>query len=149
MKLVPGLLSGILLLSLFQLVNFLIFSKLFDTSGGSSSIQTKLIFKINNFPLEWSHWQVFIFILIIKSITILIVASGTMFISSFAISLDLFFLLPINIGILDVFILSMSSQMFYLSNLTIGICMIILFFIFVIIVVKVKTYIKMKNWQYD
>lgn len=175
-KLVLGLLSSILIVCLFQIVNFLVFSKTFDTSGGTSSIQTNLILQLFEFPLDWSHWQVLMLIMLIQLITILIVASFTMLVSTlsknpmsaFAISLGLFFLpklleqifrfglinellmmLPINIGVPKSFLASILSISFLSNNIIFNLLIMTTIFLFFILMFNVISYRKMKNWKYN
>lgn len=174
-KLIMGIKTSTLVFIGFQLLTFGIFKLLFDTSGGSSSIQTNFSIKLFDFPLEWTHWQTLFFILFLQLAGILFSASVTLLVSAisqspmsaFSSSLGLLFLPylltklfkvgPIN-DILRLFPLNFSdpvstlarfsSNGFMLNSFTSNILVIFAFLIFSKTIFDLLAYSKMKNWRF-
>lgn len=83
-KIWVSIITSISIFLLFQLLNFLVFSSIFDTSGGISSIQTNFALQLFNFPFYWTHWNIFFFILFIQTLGLVFTMSITLWVSSFS-----------------------------------------------------------------
>lgn len=99
-KILVGTILTVVIFVVVQLIILAIFGLYYGFSGWDVSIQANLKWQIFDFPLGWNNLQVYLFSLGFQMISILFVASLTMFISSiskstfsaFALSLGIFFL---------------------------------------------------------
>ncbi|OJG92599.1 hypothetical protein RV15_GL003024 [Enterococcus silesiacus] len=175
-KIGVGIIVSVALLLFFQLINFGVLSFLFDLSGGSSNIQTNFSFDLGDFPLAWTHWQVYFFILGLQIIGILFIASLSFFASAlsktpmaaFALSLAIYFLpsllkelirnglvnkllflFPINFSNPKNVMLLLSSDNYIFDSFILNASLLFLFLLISKLVLDIISYLRMKNWKFS
>lgn len=175
-KITVGQTLSLVIFTFFQLINFSIFALLFDTSGGSSSIQTNFGMTMVDFPLKWNHWQTFFFIICLQIMAILFTASITLMISAlstspmatFAISLGAFFLpylltelikegfvhkllllFPLNFANPVKALPLLASESYLLTSFVSNAFLLLLFLSLVTVSLNLLTYVQIKKWRFD
>lgn len=83
-KLWASLLLCLIIYLLTQFLNLMVFSLMYDTSGWNSSIQTNLELKFFDFPLEWNHLHLYLWMLGLHFAGLLLVTGMSLLISLFA-----------------------------------------------------------------
>jgi hypothetical protein len=174
-KIKVSVVVSVVLFLTFQFINYLTFYSLFDLSGGISSIQTNFSMVLFDFPMEWSHWVTFLFILISQLLGIIFTVSITLFLSAisktsmaaFANSLGIFFLpslltqlIKTGIGnqILQLFPINwanpiklleiLSVQDYLLGNFILNTLLLYVFLLLTVITFILASYYKIKKWSY-
>lgn len=174
-KIGVGNLISVLLFFFFQILNFVVFSAMFDINGGSSNIQTNLSMNLFHFPMDWNHWQVYAFIVGLQLTGLLFTASITTFVSSmakspmaaFSVSLGLFFLpyflkeliktgivnellylFPMNFASPNQILSILSSDNFIFNSFLENSALIIISLLVVKIIAEGMIYLRMKAWRY-
>ncbi|CQR24098.1 membrane protein [Streptococcus varani] len=80
-KILAGTLASSSLFLLIHSINFLAFTAMNDISGWKSSIQANFIMKLYDFPLEWNHLQVYIWVICLQFVGILFTVAVSLLIS--------------------------------------------------------------------
>ncbi|AYW50078.1 ABC transporter permease [Tetragenococcus halophilus] len=62
-KIKAAFIFSLSLFVIYHMINFIVFSFIYDISGWKSSIQTNFGMKLFQFPVEWNHMQIYLFIL--------------------------------------------------------------------------------------
>lgn len=126
-KVITGSFISIFIFSILQMINYLVFSFLYDTSGWDSSIQTNFKYQLFDFPIELNHLQIYLISILIHLVGLTFVIGITLFISActktsfsaLAITLGLFFLPEFLINMVNAEKLKKLLQIFPINHFNI------------------------------
>lgn len=126
-KIITGSFISVFIFSILQIMNYLVFSFLYDTSGWDSSIQTNFKYHFFDFPIELNHLQIYLISILIHLVGLTFVIGITLFISSctktsfsaLAITLGLFFLPEFLINMVSMKTLKKLLQIFPINHFNI------------------------------